>query len=233
MDVETLLGWVREGQERLERTVADLPEHAVAAPSALPGWTRGHVLTHVARNADALVNLLTWARTGVRTPMYSSPDQRNADIEAGARRALAEQRADLETSARRFAEAAGSMTTDDWAATVTNAQGVDIPAAQIPWLRVREVWIHHVDLDAGVGMDVLPAELAWALVREVAGWMSARIDGGVDLVAEGHGRVPLGSGTREGEIAGTPQFLAAWLTGRGNADRLRPTVPVPELPRWL
>ena len=36
---------------------------AFRAPSALPGWTRAHVLTHLARNADAMVNLLTWART--------------------------------------------------------------------------------------------------------------------------------------------------------------------------
>ncbi|MEV0474381.1 maleylpyruvate isomerase N-terminal domain-containing protein, partial [Streptomyces prunicolor] len=29
---------------------------SVAEPSRLPGWSRGHVLAHLARNADALVN---------------------------------------------------------------------------------------------------------------------------------------------------------------------------------
>jgi len=71
-----VLDWVADGQVRLQRAVDVLPPHAVTEPSALPGWTRGHLLTHLARNADALVNLLTWARTGIPTPMYASPDQR-------------------------------------------------------------------------------------------------------------------------------------------------------------
>ncbi|BBC38326.1 hypothetical protein SGFS_096200 [Streptomyces graminofaciens] len=84
-----VLEWVGDGQARLQEAVDALPPHAVAEPSALPGWTRGHLLTHLARNADALVNLLTWARTGVRTPMYTTPDQRASDwmtprIDAGA-----------------------------------------------------------------------------------------------------------------------------------------------------
>ena len=48
----------------------------MAGPSLLPGWSRGHVLTHLARNADGAVNLLTWARTGVETPQYVSQEQR-------------------------------------------------------------------------------------------------------------------------------------------------------------
>jgi maleylpyruvate isomerase len=52
--VGTLLGWVEDGSRRLEQAVSALPAEAVAEPSALPGWTRGHVLTHLARNADAL-----------------------------------------------------------------------------------------------------------------------------------------------------------------------------------
>lgn len=231
--VDTLLGWVRDGQDRLERAVAELPEHAVAAPSALDGWTRGHVLTHVSRNADALVNLLTWARTGVRTPMYASPEQRNADIEAGAPRGLDEQRADLRDSAGRFAHAAETMPDGAWAATVASAQGREIPASEVPWMRVREVWIHLVDLAAGVDMDALPPELAWTLVRDVTGWMSARVDGGVQLAAEGHGTLTLGSGTPRGTLSGPPARLAAWLTGRAGTDGLDRSGEIPALPRWL
>ncbi|WP_199429738.1 maleylpyruvate isomerase family mycothiol-dependent enzyme [Qaidamihabitans albus] len=231
--VGTSLSWVRDGQRRLEETVAGLPADAVREPSALAGWTRGHVLTHLARNADALVNLLTWARTGRRTPMYSSPGQRNADIEAGAGRALAEQQDDLRTSARRFAEAAAAMSQDDWQALVTNAQGRDIPAAEVPWMRVREVWIHLVDLRVGAGMDVLPAELAWTLVREVAGSMSAKVDVSVELVAHGYGRVVLGPARPRGTAAGPPAALAAWLTGRDGVGSLDRSGELPEIPRWL
>ena len=93
---DVLLDWVQEGQSLLEQAVgASLSDESVGEPSGLPGWTRGHVLTHLSRNADALVNLLTWARTGVPIPMYSSSDQRNSDIEAGSRRGLGAQLDDV------------------------------------------------------------------------------------------------------------------------------------------
>ena len=57
--------------DRLLATVDGLDDAALRQPSRLPGWTRAHVLTHIARNADGLVNLVTWARTGEETPMYA------------------------------------------------------------------------------------------------------------------------------------------------------------------
>lgn len=231
--VPTLLGWVRDGQRRLEQEVAELPASAVPEPSGLDGWSRGHVLAHLSRNADALVNLLTWARTGVRSPMYASLEQRSADIEAGAGRELAEQRTDLHESARRFAEAVTAMSDHDWSATVTNAQGREIPAARVPWMRVCEVWIHLVDLRIGLSMEVLPADLAWTLTRSVAASMSDRVDRAVDLTAPGHGTVRLGPSDPQGTLSGTPGRLAAWLTGRADAAQLQVSGEIPKLPRWL
>ncbi|MDP9427768.1 MAG: maleylpyruvate isomerase N-terminal domain-containing protein, partial [Actinomycetota bacterium] len=57
-----------------------LTDEELDRPSLLPGWGRRHVLAHVARNADALLNLLTWARTGAETPMYPSAEARDAGI---------------------------------------------------------------------------------------------------------------------------------------------------------
>ncbi|WP_151475371.1 maleylpyruvate isomerase family mycothiol-dependent enzyme [Streptomyces albicerus] len=228
------LAWVEEGQLALRQAVDALPADAVAEPSALPGWTRGHLLTHLARNADALGNLLTWARTGIPTPMYASPDQRATDIEAGAGRPLVEQRSDVRESAARFAQAAEALADDAWSATVTSGQGREIPASEVPWLRAREVWIHLVDLRVGIGMDVLPPDLAWALVRDVAGWMSARLapDTGAELTADGHGTVVLGTPSPSGgTVSGPPYALAAWLTGRGGTEELRGELP--KLPRWI
>ena len=48
----------------LQAAAEGLTAEQARAPSLLPSWTRGHVLTHVARNADALANLLHTARTG-------------------------------------------------------------------------------------------------------------------------------------------------------------------------
>ena len=85
------------------------------APSLLPGWTVGHVLTHVARNADAYTNLLTWAadRRG---------DPRVRDARRPARRAsrpappgpLAEQLDDIRAAHERFADAAAAMPAEAW-----------------------------------------------------------------------------------------------------------------------
>ncbi|MFD3621220.1 maleylpyruvate isomerase family mycothiol-dependent enzyme [Streptomyces sp. NPDC058676] len=232
---ERVLGWVEDGQYRLRQAVDALREDAVTEPSALPGWTRGHLLTHLARNADALVNLLTWARTGIPTPMYTSPDQRVTDIEAGAGRPLADQRADVRESAARFRKATDALSADAWSATVVSAQGREIPASEVPWLRAREVWIHLVDLRVGVDMDALPPEFAWALVRDVAGWLSARVEPGIgaELVAEGHGTVVLGTPAPGVTVTGPPYALAAWLTGRGSTQELRVTGGLPDLPRWL
>jgi maleylpyruvate isomerase len=235
---ERVLGWVEDGQRRLRRAVDALPDDAVTEPSALPGWTRGHLLTHLARNADALVNLLTWARTGFSTPMYTSPDQRATDIEAGAGRPLAEQRSDVRESAARFRKAADALSADAWSATVVSGQGREIPAAEVPWLRAREVWIHLVDLRVGVGMDALPPAFAWALVRDVAGWMSARVEPGIgaELAGEGCGTVALGTPAPGVTVTGPPYALAAWLTGRGGTQELRElrvTGELPHLPRWL
>ncbi|MFD9121557.1 maleylpyruvate isomerase family mycothiol-dependent enzyme [Streptomyces bottropensis] len=235
---ERVLGWVDDGQYRLRQAVDALPEGSVTEPSALPGWTRGHLLTHLARNADALVNLLTWAGTGIRTPMYTSPDQRVTDIEAGAGRPLAEQRADLRESAARFRKAAEALSADAWAATVVSGQGREIPASEVPWLRAREVWIHLVDLHVGVGKDALPPDFAWALVRDVAGWMSARVETGTgtEIAAEGYDTVVLGTPAAGVTVTGPPYALAAWLTGRGGTQELRElrvTGELPGLPRWL
>src|SRR6516164_11535621 len=97
MDDEARRSMTRIGEatDRLLASAAALTDATAREPSALPGWTRGHVLTHVARNADGLGNLLRWARTGTKTPMYASREARAASIEAGAGRPAAELTADV------------------------------------------------------------------------------------------------------------------------------------------
>lgn len=74
--------WMRYGTA-LFTSRTDLGEDALAEPSALSGWTRKHVLAHVAANADALGNLVRWVATGEPIPMYASPADRAAGIERG------------------------------------------------------------------------------------------------------------------------------------------------------
>lgn len=231
---ETLLGWVAEGQQRTERASACLDPAGLCRPSRLPGWSRGHVLAHLSRNADALANLLTWARTGVEIRMYATPDEREEGIRAGAHRELPEQLADLAASGARFRAAAEAVLPARRSVTVISGQGRQIPALEVPWLRVREIWLHLVDLDLGYDIGVLPDAIAWTLVQDAAAGLTRRAQVTLDLRVEDHGTVRLGPGAfPDGVAAGNAQQIAGWLTGRAGPAGLTGSGAWPDLPRWL
>ncbi|MGI5132664.1 maleylpyruvate isomerase family mycothiol-dependent enzyme [Pseudonocardia sp. CA-107938] len=236
-DPAATLAWAKDGAEHLRGLMGRLGGDTFAMPSGLPGWTRAHVLTHVARNADALINLLDWARTGVRTPAYSGEGQRNADIEAGARRSAAEIRADVVASSDRLADAVRAMPAEAWRATV-EIRGHRIPVTDVLWLRAVETWVHAIDLDAGASFTDLPQPMLRALVGELASVMGERPDvPAMVLVATGEpaGRWTVGEpGADAPEFSGSAAELAAWLSGRAPGRHLRrpPGVRLPHLGRW-
>jgi maleylpyruvate isomerase len=229
-DPLVLLVEIDRATARLLATATDL-DGDPATPSLLPGWTRGHVLTHIARNADGLVNLYTWARTGVKTPQYSSPEQRAADIEAGAGRPLPELIADVRDSAERYQLAAAKLTTDDWSGSIDLPHGPS-KVAILPWRRLREVEIHHVDLAGGYRPADWPESFAHRVLHEVAHGVQ-----GVSLTlrpdATGH-PLPVGAGGAP-TVSGPTWALAAWLAGRAAGDELTidPSGPLPTVPDWM
>src|SRR5262245_7327678 len=97
-DFAAALDEMAEATDRVLDTLRELTDAEVREPSGLPDWTRGHVLTHVARNADGMANLARWAATGEEQPMYPSVEQRNLDIEAGADRHAADLEGDIEAA---------------------------------------------------------------------------------------------------------------------------------------
>lgn len=232
------LEWAGDGAAHLRGLMTRMGEDAFVAPSALPGWTRAHVLSHIARNADAMINLLTWARTGVPTPAYPSREKRDADIEAGARRTSAAIRADVEDSSDRLAQAVRSMPEKAWSAQVRNGQGVEIGATDIPWARAREMWIHAVDLDIGAAFTDLPAPMLAELIRDVVGTVGANPDcPALRLVATDQDATWTlsAAGAVAEDVKGTTAGLAAWLLGRSKGRDLRTAAGArpPALPRWL
>src|SRR2546421_13084014 len=136
-DPLVLMGEVEKAPGRLLAAAATLGGDP-PAPSLLPGWSRGHVLTHLARNADGLTNLLTWAHTGVVTPQYADREQRDAEINAGARRSWDALIADIRESAERFARVAEDLSPDQWALHLDTAPGQRSEVALVPWRRLRE-----------------------------------------------------------------------------------------------
>lgn len=230
------LAWAGDGAAHLRGLMMRMGDDAFAAPSALPGWSRAHLLSHIARNADGMINLLTWARTGVETPAYASTEQRNADIDAGALRAPAVIRDDVVDSSDRLAQAARAMPQEAWSATVRNVQGREIPATDITWIRAREMWVHSVDLDVGASFTDFPPPMVVELLTDVAAAMGVKDDcPGLRLVAADGGTWTVGDQADAVTVTGAAPKLAAWLLGRSRGKSLRREGggKLPALPRWL
>jgi maleylpyruvate isomerase len=239
-EVRRSMAGIGAATDRLLAAAAALTDALVREPSLLPGWTRGHVLTHVARNGDGLGNLLRWARTGVTTPMYASREARRADIEAGAGRSAADLAADVQATAIAFAAEAASLPDAAWAAQVQGLTGPPIPARDVLDWRRREVEIHHVDLAAGYRPDDWPEEFVTASLPGVAAEFTGREDAPSCLLQpDGSGLGPFQIGPERPTapqvlVHGPPAGLLAWLIGRDGGGGLR--VPggaaLPALPPW-
>ena len=225
-----LLAGIRTLDDEWARVIGGLGEPGLRAPSALPGWSRAHVLAHVARNADGLRNLLVWANTGVETPMYRSEEARDADVEAGARHPAADLVADVVASAARFAEYAEAMPDDAWAREVRNRRGVLVTAAVVARMRLSELVIHLADLDRGHDLDRvlgLLGPLAEDVVQHAITTRSAHLPA-LRLVA---GEFAWTMGAAPGAtVTGSCGELLAWLSGRSDGSALDGDVP--RIPAW-
>ena len=216
------LDWWQRGEEHLGTALGRLTDEEFDGPSLLPGWTRAHVLAHLVRTADGLVDLLTWARTGVETPASASDEAGTAALPP------AELRAAVLAATQRLAAAVRELPPEAWAAQVRIRQGHDLPAAELPWLRAREVWVHSVDLDAGIGFADVPDDVLAAVVDDVFRRWDTR-----DAVPD----VALFAGDREWgtgalAVAGTLPAVTAWITGRSDGADLQADGPLPTLAPW-
>lgn len=189
--------WMAECTALFLRTVDGLTEDVLAAPSLLPGWSRKHVLAHVHHNAEAMCRLVSWATTGVETPMYPSAEHRDAEIEKSATLPGDELRRLARESAAVLADDLDRLS-DDQRSRQIAIRGRLFPASELPWLRAREVAVHTVDLGAGVGFPDLPEDLVARLVRDV---VDKRL---------GEGEGPLLAGWLTGRDS-QPQVLGRWL----------------------
>lgn len=241
-DTSVTLPWMGAGTELLTRAVDALHDDALRAPSALPGWSRAHVVAHVARNAEALMRLVSWARTGVETPMYPSREHRAAEIESSAQAPVAVLRADLARTAAELDNALSALDDTTWQAEVRSALGRPIPAAEIPWMRVREVWLHAVDLDAGVSVAEIAPDVVDSLLDDATGTLSAAEGCPAAVLAPTDRDRTWALGPESGRpvrVRGDAAHVLGWLVGRTGGEGVEAVtadgdpVPVPAPPRWL
>ncbi|MFE9921413.1 maleylpyruvate isomerase family mycothiol-dependent enzyme [Streptomyces sp. NPDC005774] len=220
------LASVHGATERLLRAVAALDNAAVTQASRLPGWTRGHVLAHLARNADALVNVLEGR------PMYVSAAAREADIERDAPRPLDVQLADVRESAARFQEM-GTVPAD-WSRTVELRNGVTDRAERLPFRRWVEVELHHVDLGIGYDLEDLPADFTEREIRFLKARFSGHRDVPTTRLSTADGRTWTTGGGAPGDpvaVEGPAAELLGWLAGRRDGSGLTVTSgALPALP---
>lgn len=198
--------------------------------SLCQGWTVAHVLTHVARNADALVNMVLTAVDGQERAVYASAEQRDADIEQGARRPLPEIVEDVKTSARRFREHAQALTGPAGDTPVRTRTGNTVAGHQVIAMRILEVVFHHVDLEDGYTFDDAdPAWVARTLRRGVRQWEAGGDAPALTLRPEGRPPLELGGGGPD--VQGTAGQLLLWLA-RGKVEGLSSTVDLSQPPHW-
>lgn len=193
-DLESVLAGCRASHLRLLDTVAGIDEATVRAPSRLEGWTVGHVLTHLARNADSHSQMLRAALRGDAVEQYAGGHHERAEaIEGGADRPAPALRDDVQRSTAELEAAWAVMTPEAWDRHGLS-RGEPWPCRTLPFFRWREVEIHHVDAGTGYEPEDWPDEYV-----------------GLEL--------PLLLSTVPGRLADGAQQrrLLAWLAGRALA----------------
>ncbi len=152
-DLDRDLAGARLAQEALVDSLGGVTDEDARRASLLPDWTVGHVLTHLARNAESHTRMLVAARLGQVGEQYPGGlAQRAADIEAGADRPATALIADVVNSAIELADAWAAMTPAAWTGTGRMPEQ-DIAVADLPFRRWREVEVHRADLGLGFGWE--------------------------------------------------------------------------------
>ncbi len=181
-------------QATLLRALADLHDDAARGPSLLPGWTVGHVLTHIARNADSVVWRLEGAAQGELRDQYPGGlAQRSADIDAGAGRPADELVLDVEHTSHAVALVMADLPPGAWDAPSRTSRGVVETSRDAVLSRWREVVVHHGDL--GLGPVPLPPALVEVWLPKELPRLAERSD---------------------------PAGILSWLIGRGEPPVLAP-----------
>ncbi|KRF36084.1 maleylpyruvate isomerase family mycothiol-dependent enzyme [Nocardioides sp. Soil805] len=231
--VPTQLELLAGANQRLVRTVDALDADEMARPSLLPGWTRAHVVAHLALNAEALEEVLSAAARGESRPMYASQEARDADIEELAKAQVSELRERVLASTHCFDRGAEAVAGEDWKRRFerTPGAGSTLSVATVPLMRLREVEIHHADLGAGYTAADWPPAFCAVLVES----MTRRpYPQPFRVLARDLARTwDFGEGPAVANVTGDASSLGWWLTGRGDgADLTVDQDRLPEVPSW-
>ncbi|MET3708782.1 maleylpyruvate isomerase family mycothiol-dependent enzyme [Arthrobacter sp. UYEF6] len=229
-----LLAELHKAADAVASTAAKFIDEDIKAPAGLPGWTRGHVLAHLAGISNAMARQLEYAARGATVELYDGgQDGRTKAIEMAAGHNADAHRADVQAGLDRARTAFDSLEAGSgWQVPITYRGGVVFDGGLALW---RELVIHTADLDAGLG----PETWSRKFCEHLFDFLAARVPAGEKLVLQPLGLPPvtLGSG-RSTVISGMITDIAAWLAGREpslgslRASAAADGVDLPELLPW-
>ncbi|WP_199443270.1 maleylpyruvate isomerase family mycothiol-dependent enzyme [Umezawaea beigongshangensis] len=216
---------VLAAHERLAVLLRGLTDEDVRAPSALPGWSRAHVLSHVEQITNAMARQAEHAVARSAIEVYDGGrPARDAAIEHGASRRAAELADAVRTSAARLARVWAPLSERDWARPVAYRDGVLADTATALW---REVEIHTADLRLG--------EVRWSpeLCHHLWEFLAPRVPDGVRLTLAPVGFAPWSTGDGTAVVVrGDATDVTSWLAGRDPAGPLAVEGVLPDLLPW-
>jgi maleylpyruvate isomerase len=232
--LEQSIAQVERAESLFLETVEGLDQSELTAPSLCEGWTRSHVIGHVALNAHSLVNLMEWARTGKETPQYPGWVQRDMDIERCSTRTKEEHLHALHHASEAFVNAARAVPLERWDFPVRGIGGKEQPVSGYLFGRLREVEIHHVDLDANYSSADWPAAFVDQVLRDIPARLGDNVEQPFTIEADDLSlQMQVGKGSSVATVRGPAHELLIWLLGRSSGGSLASDgEALPALPSW-
>lgn len=213
---------------RYLRDLDQLTATDLAEPTVLPGWTRAHVIAHIARHALGTARALSGLAHGHPVPVYDSEEQRDADIATTALVPVDRLREISFDACGRFKAACAAIHESDatWDSLVERTpRGLVATAEELVDGRWREVEVHHVDLGVGyTPRNWSPTFTAYVFDQVIRDRAEHNL-----VLRTPEGDVILGDGSGE-VVEGDRAGLAYWLLGRDTGHGL--TGELPTLGPW-
>ena len=229
LDIEqaTLRSRIIEATQRLLGATISISDDDWQKPTLLPGWTRAHIATHLAYNADSLSQLIDQILSGIENPCYqlASPD----DLESGSERKALDLQISLDTATNTLSKNSTRLRPAHWGTSVTISNNRMVEASDLPLVHLFELEIHHVDLILGYQIDDIANDIAyWLLLWATHQLAIDHPELEVRLNPDNHPEIILGEAPCE-SLSGSVQALLGWATGRPSAHPVTGSLPSPGL----
>ena len=229
-----LLERLQAAADTVSSKVAGLRDEDVLAATELPGWTRGHVLAHLAHVSNAVARQVEYTLRGERIDFYDGgPSGRTQAIEMAAGQGAREHQEALAAGMTKVLGALEGLEEEQWQLPISYRNGVVRDGALAYW---RELLIHLTDLQVGRGPETWSKEFCLYLLE----FLTPRVPENTHLKLLPLGLSPMTIGTGENavSVSGMLTDIVAWLAGRTptmgslRAEAAADSVELPELLGW-